>query len=416
MARVYFLYRSTKDRAALKVRLQLNSNKEQFEATTNIYTLKGAWKKKKNLTGEEKNQLVEDKIEIKRLEKFVLEKYVKEQPNPSNKEWLKQILDEYYNKRKTPKAPSNLVEFIDHYIQEKKNNYDIKDNQIKRINTTKNKIIRLQNYYNTYFKVEDVNEDFKTKYVQFSNEFNYSLNTQSKDMERIKTICRNASKKGIPISKDLDDLKIKSEKTAKIYFTPDEVEKIRTVKLNHEHLNNARNWLLVSIYTGQRISDFMRFNKNMIVKDEKRSFIKFEQMKTGKSMYIPVSKELGALLNSIHKDFPRPISDQKYNDYIKEVCKLAGINKICRGKKRVCIAEEGKKPTRYDYRNVLGDFPKWQLVSSHIGRRTFATNNYGTIPTPYLIYITGHHSEFEFLNYIVLPDYERAKQAYDHFN
>lgn len=418
MARLYFLYRSKKESAYLKVRLQLNSNREQFEATTKIRSLKGAWTKKRNLSADEKNSLTQFNVKRKPLEDYIYKRYEEELPDATNKQWLKNVVNEYYEDKKPNKlAPENLVEFIDYYIDCRKEEKDIKERQIMRINTTKNKLIRLQKEYNTVFRIKNVNEDFKTKYIQFSTKHGYSLNTQSRELDRIKTFCRNARKKGVEVYAGFNDLKIKAEKTPKIYLTTDEIEEIKKVELEQDYLNNARNWLLISIYTGQRISDFMRFTKDMIVKDEnKRSFIKFEQRKTGKDMYIPISKELKQLLTTLSDDFPRPISDQKYNDYIKIVCKEAKINQLVSGKKRVCIAEEGKKPTKNDFRNVLGDFPKWELVSSHIGRRTFATNNYGKIPTPYLIYITGHHSEAQFLNYIVLPDYEKAAQAFDYFN
>jgi integrase len=421
MARVYFLYRSLLDKAALKVRLQLNNNTEQFEANTQIHTSKAFWndvrKKQRGLTASEKNEItaVNKKIEI--LENYILQKFEQDNPSPNQKVWLKEVLNEYYNSSKKTDIPFYLVDFIEYYIENKKSQNEIKVSQEKRITTTKNKIIRIQKEYNKILKVKDINEDFKIKYVQFSNKYSYAVNTQSKELERIKTICRAANKKGIEVSERLDDLKIKTEKTPKIYLTLDEIEKIKNVELDSNYLNNARSWLLISIYTGQRISDFMRFTSQMIITDEnQKTFIKFDQIKTGKSMYIPVSKDLKALLESNKNEFPNPISDQKYNDYIKIVCMHAKINSVSEGKKRISIAEEDKKPTKNDYRDVVDNFPKWKLISSHVGRRTFATNNYGKIPTPYLIYITGHQSEIQFLNYIVLPDYEKAKLAFDHFN
>jgi len=51
-------------------------------------------------------------------------------------------------------------------------------------------------------------------------------------------------------------------------------------------------------------------------------------------------------------------------------------------------------------RKKYGRFAKWELVSSHIGRRSFATNHFGKIPTPIIIAATGHKSESIFLKYI----------------
>jgi hypothetical protein len=41
-----------------------------------------------------------------------------------------------------------------------------------------------------------------------------------------------------------------------------------------------------------------------------------------------------------------------------------------------------------------------ELVSSHIGQRSFASNHFGKIPTPIIMAATGHKSESSFLKYI----------------
>ena len=66
-------------------------------------------------------------------------------------------------------------------------------------------------------------------------------------------------------------------------------------------------------------------------------------------------------------------------------------------------------------RKVVGVYPKYELVTSHIGRRSFATNFYGTIPTTYLIYITGHSSEAMFLNYIGKSNKDLAMEISNYF-
>ena len=412
MARVYFLYRSKKEVAPLKVRLQekdLNGNFFQFEAKTQIHTSEELWnntrKKLRGLTGNEKNDLKALNQSIEPLEVFILNRYEKDHPKPQEKDWLKLILKEYYTPKQKKRAyPTYLVDFIEYYLEDKKSLNELKESQRKRINTTKNKII---------------DRDFKADFIKYSEKKQYSINTQSKGFERIKTICKYAQRKGLEVSNSLYEksFKINTEKAPNIYLNNMEIEKIMSVKLLEDYLDNARDWLLISIYSGQRISDFMRFSSNMIIEDENnRSFIKFEQVKTKHEMYLPLRTEINGILKKRNGEFPRAISDQKYNDYIKIVCKKAGIKTLCKGKKRVCIAPENKKPTKHDYRDVLGEFEKWELVSSHIGRRTFATINYGNIATPDLMYFTGHSTERQFLNYIVRPDYDKAKRAFDSFN
>ena len=66
-------------------------------------------------------------------------------------------------------------------------------------------------------------------------------------------------------------------------------------------------------------------------------------------------------------------------------------------------------------RKVSGVYPKYELVSSHIGRRSLASNFYGKIPTSYLIYITGHGSEAQFLNYIGKSNKDLALEIGNYF-
>ncbi len=427
MARVYFLFRSQKEKAALKVRLQDKGNNDkffQFEGNTQIHTSKEFWdntrKKIRGLSGNEKNEIKAINESILPLEDFILRQYEKDSPAPEEKNWLKHVLKDYYSpKQKQKTYPEFLVDFIDYYLVDKKALNELKDMQRKRITTTKNKLVRLEKENRKRYKIKNIDRDFKADYIAFSELHKYSINTQSKEFDCIKTICRFAQRKGLEISNSLLDasFRIPKEKTPKIYLENFEIEKIKKVKLKHDYLENARDWLLISIYSGQRVSDFMRFTSDMVFEDENnRSFIVFEQVKTKHEMYLPLREEIKDVLKKRNGEFPRAVSDQKYNDYIKLVCKQAGLNNICEGKKRICVAAEGKKPTKYDYRDVLGEFEKWELITSHIGRRTFATVNYGNISTPDLMYFTGHTTEKQFLNYIVRPDYDKAKRAFDSFS
>jgi hypothetical protein len=137
----------------------------------------------------------------------------------------------------------------------------------------------------------------------------------------------------------------------------------------------------------------------MIRTEGELTLIDFEQKKTGKLMELPLHPKILQILNKNNGNFPYKLSDQRYNDHIKDVCKEANITHEVRG----------SKMNKETYRKESGLYPKYELVSSHIGRRSFATNNYGKIPTAYLISITGHSSEAMFLEYIGKAQNEQAK-------
>jgi integrase len=188
-------------------------------------------------------------------------------------------------------------------------------------------------------------------------------------------------------------------------LTIEELERIQKTVLLADYLDNARDWLIISCETGQRVSDLLKFTMNQIRHEESVPLIEFTQMKTGKIMAVPLSNVVRLILEKRGGEFPRKISDQKYNQYIKEVCLKAGI----------CQVVQGSKIDQKTKRKVSGMYQKHELVSSHIGRRSFATNNYGKIPTSLLIGATGHSTEKMFLEYIGKSNTEKAKQLAEYF-
>jgi integrase len=58
------------------------------------------------------------------------------------------------------------------------------------------------------------------------------------------------------------------------------------------------------------------------------------------------------------------------------------------------------KKLKTPQRKILGEYPKWQMVSTHTARRSFATNHYGKLPTPVIMAATGHTTEKSFLVYL----------------
>ncbi|MGO3812989.1 tyrosine-type recombinase/integrase [Mesonia sp.] len=421
MATINFLYRSTKPEAFLNIRLlfRLNDSDYQIGGKSKIKVSKDYWKNHHGKTRikdiDIKNQQTEVNNEINNLENYILNAFNNINPEKISKKWLKNEIDFYYNPpEELPQVPKDLISFIDYYLERKQ--YDITENRKQRVKVVKRKIERLEKSLGQKISVDNVGENFKKEFVEFGNLNQYSNNTQQRDLSTVKTICSYARKMGLETHPELDDLKIKGETVNHVYLNTTEIEKIKNLQLEADYLANARDWLLISCYTGQRVSDFMRFDSEMIRFENERYFLDFKQQKTKKLMSIPFIKEAREILKKRNGKFPRATSHQRYNDYIKEVCELAGLDELTKGKMMTCITPEKDKPTRNDYRRITGTFEKWELVSSHIGRRSFATNHYGKIPTTYLMYITGHGTEKMFLNYIKKSNTDMAADAYDYFN
>lgn len=300
--------------------------------------------------------------------------------------------------------PIELIPYIDYYIQHK--NFAKGSSAYKRNNVYKALIKRFVSASKKKYLIKEVDANFKFKFETYCLRENYAPNTIGRAIKFIKTICYDARYKGLEIHYQLENIKVKFERTEKIFLNTDELNLIEnSKKIEADHLINARDWLLISCETGQRVSDFLRFTKDMIRYENGKPLIEFTQVKTNKIMTVPLSKKVMGILEKRNGDFPRQISDQKYNDYIKEVCKLAELKEKVKGSLK-------DKETK---RKKSGLFEKWELVSSHIGRKSFASNNYGRVPTSLLIGATGHSTEKMFLEYIGKSDSDKALQLAEYF-
>ena len=318
-----------------------------------------------------------------------------------NSQWLK----DFINPPEQQNAiPDKLVHYFDYYALHKKN--AISKATDKKLTVNKHLLERFQKVTKKEYLIRDVDSNFKLRLEEFCVQENYAPNTIAKLVTFVKTICYHARYNGIETHFQLDNITAKFEKSDKIFLTTDELKLIESSeKIETDCLLNVRDWLLISCETGQRVSDFLRFTKGMIRHEGKVPLIEFTQVKTNKIMTVPLSKKVMEILDKRNGDFPRPISDQKYNDYIKDVCRLAGLTEKVKGSLK--DPETNRKKS--------GTFKKWELVSSHIGRRSFATNNYGRIPTSLLIGATGHSTEKMFLEYIGKSDSDKALQLAEYF-
>ena len=416
MATVNFLYRSTKDKANLHVRLlyRFNDNDFVFGANTKFETTKDYWSKDHKRKSRDivlTNKQTDVNTELNKIENHVLNSFNAFSPDAITKEWLQTQIDNYYNPPQEAEAlPTELTKYIDFYIEYRK--HESKQTSIQKFKVIKTKIEEMQVLRKVPYLIKDVNDNFKNEFVNYYKSKNYAQNTMQRELTFIKTFCRHARFLGLETHPQLDSLRLDSMKVEKIYLTFDELEKIENIKKEKltDSLDNAKDWLIISCYCGQRVSDFMRFTADMIRIENDKKLIEFTQVKTGKIMTVPLHPKVIEILDKRGGAFPYAISDQKYNDYIKTVCEIAELTQKVTGSKHLETA-----PKSGIFRKETGLYRKCDLITSHIGRRSFATNFYGKIPTTYLIYVTGHSTEVMFLNYIGKSNKDLAIEMTNYF-
>jgi len=117
-------------------------------------------------------------------------------------------------------------------------------------------------------------------------------------------------------------------------------------------------------------------------------YIDILQQKTKKAVTVGVADPL--VIKLLENEFPRRVSQVVFNKQIKALCRMTRIDGLVSGFKN-------NPKTR---RKEIVSAPKYEFVTSHIMRRSFASNYYGKIETPLLMNITGHSKESTFLAYI----------------
>ena len=402
MATVNFLYRSNKPEAKLILRLLFRHEGTDyvFAGNTKISVTKEYWVKHHLSTRisdiKISNFKTEVNTKINEISNHIINEFENCNPIEIDKKWLTTQIDNFYNPKKNEVIPSDLVSFFDYYINYRKN--DLSKALFLKNNTIRDKLKEMQIFRKQTIYIADVNELFMNEFVDYYKYKKYAHNTAQREFGFIKTVCKKAKFLGLEISHQLDALTIKPKEVKNIHLTFEELDKINTTEFKsvktkiatytNKELVDAKDWLIISAYSGQRISDFMMFTNDMITVKDNRKFLEFTQQKTNTKMTISIHNKILEIIEKRGFNFPDRINDQRYNLLLKEVCKQAKIDNIVFGGLMI------------DNRIVYSDYKKYQLASSHIGRRSFATNFYGILKTNQLKNMTGHSTEKMLLTYI----------------
>lgn len=396
MATIKFYLQSKKNPAGIYVRIR-EGEKVDAKSKTKFVINPNDWsqikQQTKNTNDEAFKKLNSDLSDFK--SKLLTHYNNSIQNTKIDSNWLKQFINPT---EELEGIPTKLVDYFDYYASVRK--HSVSESTHSKIFTNKKFIESFQKHKKTEFYIKDFNENFVAEFQLFSIQKGISQNTFARKIRTIKTVCYHARKNGIETHHHLDSIIAKNEKIDVIYLEKTEYDKISNTNFEHNYLNNTRDWLIVCTETAQRVSDFMYFTKNNIRYDGEDKFIEFTQKKTKKEMSIYVTPKLSILLDKNQGNFPNKISSQNFNIYVKEICKLSGLTQPCKG------ALKNKETKLY----VKGIYPKYQLISSKIGRKTFATYYFGKLPNELIMAQTGHTTESSFLLYVGKPKISMAKQ------
>lgn len=248
-------------------------------------------------------------------------------------------------------------------------------------------------------------------YLEYLRDVKNMKNTTiEKNMEFLRWFLRWSLQKVFHKNAQFEAFRPKFKKTQKkvIFLTKKEIKKLENFKIPETklYLYRVRDVFLFCCYTGLRYSDVYNLKKY----DVKSDHIEVTTMKTFDSLKIELNDVSKRILEK-YKPFDLPnnkalpvVCNQKMNVYLHELCELAGFNEPIRqtyykGNERIDVVK-----------------PKYKLIGTHTGRRTFICNALGMgIPPQVVMKWTGHSDYKAMKPYIDVAD-EIKIEAMKKFN
>ena len=258
---------------------------------------------------------------------------------------------------------------------------------------------------------DSIDLDFYLSYNEYLSGKGFKSNYIGKLIKMLKTFLNEALERGLTdnINHKKRRFTAPKEKVTTIYLTLDELSELWRLDFSKEpRLENVRDLFLFGCFTGLRFSDFSKISAENI--DLKEEVIEVRTQKTGQLVSIPILPITRAILEKYQgktaNSLPNSISNQKFNAYLKEIAQ-----------RFVPLHASTSKESTIRGKKVMQTIPKWQLVTTHTARRSFATNMFlSGFPAQSIMKITGHKTEAAFMTYLKMSPRENAKSILKEWN
>lgn len=316
----------------------------------------------------------------------------------------KPIEEEVKPKKSTPNA---FYKVFDEFVRDCGRQNDWTDSTYEKFAAVKNHLMNFRDGLTFDFFDEKGLNDYVT-YLRDVKEMRNS--TIGKQLSFLKWFLRWAFKKGVHQNNAYDSYKPKLKSTQKkiIFLTWEELNKLREFEIPaaKQALDRVRDVFLFQCFTGLRYSDVFNLRRS----DIKGDHIEVTTVKTSDSLIIELNNHSKAILDkykdvAFEDDKVLPvITNQKMNDYLKELAELASI-------------DEPVRQTYYRGNERIDEVtPKYALLGTHAGRRTFICNALALgIPPQVVMKWTGHSDYKAMKPYIDIADDIKAN-AMSKFN
>ena len=364
----------------------------RIKISTGVSILPKHWSTKKKYVLSANSNSVDINNQLKAFKNRVLNIYL-EAKNTGKQPDKQYLLDELRPKEVAKSKNKSFFDVWELYLKSNKSNY--KPKSFEKFASLKNHLLNFEKKKSVRFDLHTLNQETLEKLQNyFYEDLNLRTSTASRYLDLLKTFLNWAYNQEYTSNKKHKSFKpIKAPDTLKVIFTPEEISMIESFEPESDYLVNAKELLILSIYTGLRHSDYSIIKaENININMDGSYTLTMRQQKTKEYVDIPLNKRALEIVNKFIEGKVRGISNQKLNKYIKELCKKAEVEQL------VEVHDDRGKLSAVSYK------PKYEVVTTHTGRRTFCTNLLlKGIPAEIVMKFSGHKDYKSFAKYVNVP-------------
>lgn len=295
---------------------------------------------------------------------------------------------------------TSLLEFAHKFIEESKPLRA--PNTIKSYISTCTRIKEYEVWGNKQFQFDDITIEWRAGFIKYLQSCGNTKNTEGKHIKHVKLFMSEATERGLNTNMAFKSKSFSkpTEDVHKIFLTKEEIRQIETLDLSDDRLKDiTRDFFIIACLSSLRYSDFTRIRKENI----KGDYIHMITNKTGQEVIIPISTSVKSIFEKYNYEMPKAPCNQVFNRYLKEIGKQADLTE------KVAITKTiaGIKNTEIK--------EKWELLSSHVGRRSLVSNCIlEGINTSSIMLISGHKSLNVFQTYVRVNQKQNAEALSKH--
>ena len=301
-----------------------------------------------------------------------------------NEDLTLDILRQRFNEEfKKIQSKDDFFRIYDEFIEEKENDFSgnaISNSTLKRYKCNKTLLEDFEKKTKHKLSLGKFDEKTFNKFLKFCVENReHSANTVHRNIGLLKTFLLWAFNKKYSFNNSFVNFKKPPKfRTDEIALNIEQVEEIYAHDFSkNRKFERVRDLFVFGCVTGMRFGNYSTISKN----DVQGDFIRVIDLKSkSKNLSIPLNNISKSILEKYEYSLPN-ISNQKMNEYIKEVFK------------DLKFTDEIKKTMKYGDQLVEKNSEFYKRISSHTARRSFITiMKNKRVPDKVIMSYTGHTS------------------------